>query len=127
MKKYSTEFIRDFNWFIKMRHKFNFDGKSDYFDKIGNSVVVYDNGGCSAMESFHAWDSNGVIKPTKQPTLLRAILKTKGSVNLHIKMYAEDRACCNMSLIELRGLCIKFKAPHWFREAVERQKTKYWK
>jgi hypothetical protein len=41
-------------------------------------------------------------------------------------MYAEDRAVCNMNKIEFRALCIHFKAPQWFRDAVETQKMKYW-
>ena len=41
-------------------------------------------------------------------------------------MYAEDRDKCNMNFIEFRALCIKFKIPNWFREAVENQKMKHW-
>jgi hypothetical protein len=41
-------------------------------------------------------------------------------------MYAEDRAKCNMNKIEFRALCINIKAPAWFREAVEKQKVKYY-
>jgi hypothetical protein len=73
------------------------------------------------------WDTNGKIRPTRHPNIFKTLLKTKGSVNLHIKMFAEDRASGLMTLIELRGLCIKWGAPHWLREAVERQKVKWWK
>ena len=107
-----------------MRHTFNFDGSANYFDKKGNEIIQYDKNGVSGKEAFFQWDSNGKIVPTKHPNLLKCLLKTKGSTNLHIKMYAEDRAACNFNLIELRALRIHFKAPSWFREAVERQKAK---
>lgn len=113
--KYNQNFERDFKWYLSMRHIFNFDGVKDYYNKKG----------VSGKEAFFQWDSNGKILKTKHPNLLKALLKTKGSTNLHIKMYAEDRAACNFSGLEFRALCIKFKAPYWFREAVENQKFKY--
>ena len=125
-RKYNQNFNRDFNWYMSMRHKFNFDGVSEYYNKKGESIIKYDRNGVDGKEAFFQWDSNGKIKPTKHPNILHTILKTKGSTNLHIKMYAEDRASGNMGLIELRALCIYLKAPQWFREAVERQKVKLW-
>jgi len=126
MKKYTANFERDFKWYLSMRSIFNFDGSKDYYNKLGLPLIQYNKKGVSGKEAFFQWDSNGVIKPTKHPNLLHTLLKVKGSANLHIKMYAEDRACCNMNAIEFRALCIEFKAPNWFREAVETQKMKYW-
>lgn len=94
--------------------------------KKGNEIIQYDKNGVDGVEAFYQFDSRGRIIPTKHPNILLTLLKSKGSCNLHIKMYAEDRASCNMSLIEFRALCIYFKAPKWFREAVETQKMKYW-
>ena len=37
--KYSENFNRDFNWFLRMRHTFSFDGCLDYFDKKGRAVI----------------------------------------------------------------------------------------
>ena len=127
MKKYSFNFIRDVKWYLSMRHIFNFDGCNDYYNKKGELIIQYDKNGVDGIEAFFQWDSNGKIKSTKHPNLLYTLLKVKGSTNLHIKMYAEDRADCNMNFIEFRALCIHFKAPYWFRESVEKQKIKYWK
>lgn len=125
VKKYNPNFERDFKWYFSMRHKFNFDGSNAYFNKKGENIIQYDKNGVDGKEAFFQWDSNGKIKPTKHPNILHTLLKVKGSCNLHIKMYAEDRAACNMNKIEFRALCIHFKAPQWFREAVETQKMKY--
>lgn len=110
-----------------MRYFFKFDGVLEYYDKKGNLLIQYNRKGVSGKEAFHAYDSTGKIKPTKHPNLLRTLLKSKGSCNFHIKLYAEDRASGLFPLIEFRGLCIKYKTPPWFREAVEAQKYKYYK
>ncbi len=123
--KYSKEFERDFKWYLSMRHKFNFDGCNDYFDKKGNQLIKYDKNGFSGKEAFYIRDSTGKIVSTKHPNLLKTLYKTKGSTNLHIQMYAEDRANLRLSGLELRGLCIKFKAPSWFREAINKQAIKH--
>lgn len=125
--KYNSNFERDFNWYLSMRHRFNFDGSGSYTNKYGDEIIKYDKKGTDGKNAFFQWDSNGKIVPTKHPNILRTLLKVKGSCNLHIKMYAEDRASCNMNKIEFRALCVHFKAPKWFREAVENQKMKYWK
>jgi len=126
LSKYSPEFERDFKWYLKMRAMFNFDGSNSYHNKKGQDIIVYDKKGVTGKEAFYKWDSNGKILPTKHPNLLHTLLKTKGSVNLHIKMYAEDRAKGLFPLIEFRAFCIKYGCPTWFKEAVERQKFKYY-
>ena len=107
-----------------MRHIFSFDGSSAYTNKKGEPIVQYDSNGVSGKEAFFHWDSNGIIMKTRHPNILQSLLKTKGSVNLHIKMYVEDLAECNMSKIEFRALCIAFGAPDWFRNATFFQKIK---
>ena len=116
--KYSRSFERDFRWFIKMRHLMNFDGKTEYRE------VVFDKNGMSGKEAFYRFDSEGKINATKHPNLLKSLFRTKGSVNLHIKMYAEDLAEFRWNKIEMRALCIKFKAPTWFRTAIENLRWK---
>jgi len=125
MKKYNSNFERDVKWYLSVRHKFNFDGCAFYYHKQGEPVIKHSNRGVSGIEAFFQYDSNGKVVETKHPNILHTLLKTKGSVNLHIKMYAEDRAACNFSKIEFRALCIQLKSPNWFREAVENQKWKY--
>jgi len=124
MSKYNKNFERDFKWYMSMRHIFSFDGSSSYHNKRGEYIVQYDKKGASGKEAFFQYDSNGTIKPTKHPNLLLSLLKTKGSANLHIKMYAEDLAKCRWNKIEMRALCIKYKAPDWFRKAVDNQRWK---
>jgi hypothetical protein len=123
---YSENYERDFNWYLKVRHLFNFDGNKEYFNKKGEDIIVADKNGVDGKEAFYKWDSNGKILPTKHPNILHTLLKTKGSVNLHIKMYAEDRAKGLFPFIEFRAFCIKYKCPSWFRDAVENQKIKYY-
>lgn len=129
-KKYNKNFERDFRWYLSMRHRFNFDGCDRYYkviNKIEVSLIQYSSSGVSGKEAFYQWDSHGKILPTKHPKLLHSLLKTKGSTNLHIKMYAEDRVSGLLPFIEFRAMCIAFKAPKWFRNAVEEQKVKLWK
>ena len=66
-----------------------------------------------------------IIKPTYEPNKLKTLLKTKGSVNLHIKMYAEDRAKGYLPKIEFDKICTEYDLPSWFIDAVENQKKKY--
>lgn len=124
MAKYKPHFNRDFSWYLSMRNVFNFDGETHYINKNGEEIVQFDSNGVDGKKAFFEWDSKGKIKPTKHPNILKTILKAKGSVNLHIKMYAEDRAKGIFPYIEFRALCIQLKAPYWFREAVEQQKRK---
>ncbi len=125
--KFSDNFDRDFRWYLSVRHMFNFDGCAKYFDKKGNDIIVYNKNGASAKECFYKWDTNGKILPTKHPNILHTLLKTKGSVNLHIKMFAEDRANGCYPLIEFKDFCKKYKVPLWFIDSVEKQKFKHYK
>lgn len=125
--KYKSNFERDFNWYLSVRNTFNFDGSENYFNKKGINIIQKDKSGVSGKEAFYQWDSNGVIKPTKHPNILRTLLKVKGSCNLHIKMYAEDRAGCILSKFEFLDICNELNAPQWFINSVETQKMKYWK
>ena len=125
LKKYNKNFQRDVKWYLSMRNILNFDGCSEYINKKGKSIIIYDKNGVNGIEAFFQYDSNGIIKPTKHVNLLHTLLKVKGSVNLHIKMYSEDRAKNILSLNELKELSETFKAPEWFYLSVEKQKLKY--
>lgn len=67
-----------------------------------------------------------MVKPTSEPEKLKTLLKTKGSVNLHIKMYAEDRARGYLPKIEFEDMAKEFNFPKWVVDAVESQKYKYY-
>lgn len=123
--KYSTNFERDFKWYLLMRHKFSFDGKGEYFFKRQGYVepmFVEDKNGMDGKKAFYCIDTYGKPVKTKHPNLLLSLLKTKGSVNLHIKMYAEDRATGVLPRILFDELCEEIQAPQWFYAAVENQK-----
>lgn len=123
--KYSANFERDFKWFLSMRHTYTFDGSLEYYNKKGEKIIQYSKNGVSGKRAFFAWDSQGKILPTKHPLLLFTLLKVKGSVNLHIKMYAEDRAKGYLPGAEFEQICFEQSVPEWFYEAVENQKSKY--
>lgn len=84
--KYNSNFNRDFIWFLKIRHIFNFDGNDNYLNRKGLSIINYDKNGVSGKLAYFKYDSEGKIISTKHPNLLKALLKIKGSINLHIKM-----------------------------------------
>lgn len=115
--KYSKNFIRDFNWLLSVRHEFSFSGSCD-------REIVFDCKGLDGKKAFHIYDSTGKLRPTRHPNMVRTLLRTKASVNLHIKMYAEGRADGTFPKFEFLQMCEKIKAPDWFFEAVERQKIK---
>ena len=115
--RFSENFLRDVRWYFHMRHQFNFDGRP-------HREIVFDRCATTGLQAFHAFDSRGVLQSTRHPNILRTLIKTKGSVNFHIKMYAEDRASGLLPLPELRQLCQQWNAPTWFITAVENQKCK---
>jgi hypothetical protein len=41
-------------------------------------------------------------------------------------MYAEDRAKGILPKVLFNEMCVEFKTPLWFKEAVEHQKCKYY-
>lgn len=124
--RYSVSFERDFAFYLRMRHKFNFDGTSEYLNKKGEKLIQSDPKGVDGKRAFYAYDSEGKILKTRHPLLLHTLLKTKGSTNLHIRMFAEDRAHGRYPGIEFDEYCKEIDAPDWFHEAVESQKYKYY-
>ena len=124
--KYSKNFERDYEWYLSVSNVFSFDGTKDYYNKKGIELIQFDENGSSAKECFYLYDTNGITKPTCEPEQLRTLLKTKGSVNLHIKMYAEDRARGYLPKIEFEKICNEYDFPNWFVTAVENQKAKYY-
>ena len=124
--KYSKKFEEDYKWFISIKEVFNFDGCGHYFNKKGVDIIQHDPNGLTAKECFYLFDSQGLIKPTKESDELHSLLKTKGSVNLHIKMYAQGRADGTLYEHELTQIAQEYNAPDWFIKAVEKQKHKYY-
>lgn len=124
--KYSLKFENDYNWYKLVSDKFNFDGCGYYFNKKGIDLIQPDENGLTAKECFYRYDSEGKIFKTKEPEELELLLKTKGSVNLHIKMFAEDRAKGYLPKYEFDKIVEELNPPKWFVDAVENQKFKYY-
>ena len=121
--KYSKNFERDYNWYLKYKDIFDFSGSPD-----SKELVIKDENGLTAKECFYYRDSTGVIKPTKEPILLAQIYKCKESINFHIKMWAETRAEGTLPKIEFENeLSKEYELLDWMIEAVENQKYKYYK
>jgi hypothetical protein len=80
--KYSKNFNRDYEFYLQNKDTFDFSG-------VRVAVVEDQEKGVSAKQSFHSFDTNGKIVPTKEPDLLRSIIVCKKSINLHIKMWAQ--------------------------------------
>lgn len=124
--RYSRKFENDYTWYLSVSKVLNFDGTKEYFNKKGVQLIQFDKNGLTAKECFYLYDSKGVIKPTCEPLKLKLLFKTKGSVNLHIKMYAEDRAKGYLPKVDFMQICAEIDAPKWFIKAVENQKIKYY-
>jgi len=125
--KYSKGFERDYAWYLQVSNIFNFDGKMFYTNKKGVPLVQEDlKKGKSAKYCFYFWESFGKINTCKEPSKLKKLLKTKGSVNLHMKTYAQDRARGYLPLLEFNKICEEVCAPSWFRKGVENAKHKYY-
>lgn len=123
---YSDNFNRDWDWYSYNHKEFNFSGSQfDYPRK--HKMVVYDKNGVDAKEAFYNWETYGEITPTKHPRILKAILKAKASINLNIKMWAEDRGNGLLPGIEFKQMAREIPLLDWMIEAVENQKLKYYK
>lgn len=118
--------LLDIYWFLSVRHQLNFDGASDYCSRKGEKVVNYDRNGRNGIDAFFLFDSNGKIVPTKHPNIFQTLLKVKGSVNLHVKMWAEDRARGYLPKLEFEKLSDELHLPHWVIHSVEMQKNRYY-
>lgn len=124
--KYSTKFEKDYEWYLSIIDIYTFDGVNSHVNKNGIPIIQYDINGKSAKECFYRYDSDGVIIKTNEPTQLEKLLRVKGSVNLHIKMFAEDRANGILPKVLFNEIVNEINAPIWFIEAVENQKYKYY-
>lgn len=137
--KINKQFLDNVKWFLSVRNKFNFDGNDKYYNKLGINLIS-DNrynknkfteddikANYTGVEAFYLYQCNGIIVPTKHPNLLKTLHKVSRSLDLHIKMYGEDRANGILSFRELEELADELKAPEWFINAVEGTKEKAYK
>ena len=80
--KYSKKFNRDYQFYLDNKDLFFFSG-------VKVTVETDLDTGVSGKESFHSFDTQGKVKPTREPELLRSIIVCKKSISLHIKMWVE--------------------------------------
>lgn len=122
--KYSQSFERDFRWYTKWATLFNFDGASSYHDKKGNAKIVGNPQGHPAKEAFYQFDSSGRIIPTNQPLTLESLYRCKGSINLHIKQWAEGRAEGTLPRKDWEAIQAEYELLPWMIDAVHQQYIK---
>ena len=114
MKKYSKNFDRDYDFYLRNVDIFTFSGKAP-------PIVLLNRDGKSAKECFHIFDSTGVLHACREQILLKDLLVTKASVNLHISLWAQgvvQGVLCPPELEEMMG---EYGAPDWVAKAVLRQ------
>ncbi len=117
--KVSKRAKQDFYWYLSVRNHFSFSGS------LPDVNIEYSKGGFNGLYAYYLYDTYGkktII--TKHPEILKTVLTVKASVNLHIKMYAEDRATGVLAKVELDTICEEFNTPNWFKEAIEAQKAR---
>jgi hypothetical protein len=115
--KYSKNFERDYNWYLKYKNIFDFSGS------IYNFSIDLENGK-SAKECFYIYDNSGNIIPTNEPFLLQEILNCKKSINLHIKMWVDSLAEGTLFESDIEDLKQEFELLPWMVNAIKNQKTK---
>ena len=118
--KYSKNFDRDWNWYVKYKDDFTFSGS------LNRKLIIDFHKGKSAKECFFILDSQGKLNPTNEPELLNKVIKCKESINFQIKEYAQDRAKGYLPRIEFDKIIKEFELIEWMIKAVEKQKYKYY-
>jgi hypothetical protein len=113
--KYSKNFERDYNWYLKYKDIFTFDGSP-------NRLLNIDlENGYNAKHCFYILDSTGKLLSTNEPRLLSELLKCKGSINFHIKMWVEGIA---EGISNINEFIEEFELLDWMIKAIENQLKK---
>ena len=116
--KYSKNFERDYNFYLKNRNVFNFCGGQTKYQAIP------DEKGYSAKECLLSIDSTGKNIPCCEPELLNKLLLCKASVNFNIKLWADGikrETFLPMDLLEIQR---EYECPRWVVDAVINQAKK---
>jgi hypothetical protein len=97
--------------------------RDSLLDMIGHDVgvdIIAVPGGHTAIECWYAADTLGKLLECSEPELLAKVLRSKQSVNLQIKLWAEDIA--DGMLLTQRELSIyTYGWPDWIFKAVMQQ------
>ena len=116
--KYSKNFQRDYEWYLKYKNEFTFSGSPR--KKIEKGEIY------TAKECFYLYDSQGKLHPCKEPELLQQIFLCKESINFHIKEWSQDRAKGYLPKVEFLKIVYQYDLLDWMVKAVENQKFKYY-
>ena len=116
--KFSKNFERDWNWYLKYKDVFTFSGSPPKTIEKGKQY--------SAKEAFYLYDSQGKLVPTYEPELLQQIFKCKEAVNFQIKEWSQDRVKGYLPKIEFQKISEEFELLDWMILAVEKQKYKHY-
>lgn len=116
--KYSKNFERDYDWYLKYKEVFTFSGSP--------RKKIKEGGLYSAKEAFYLYDSQGKLNPCTETDLLQQILLCKESINFHIKQWSEDRAKGYLPKTEFDSIIKEYELLDWMVNAVERQKYKHY-
>jgi hypothetical protein len=95
-------------------------------DMIGHTVgvvAVGAEGGYTAIESWWALDTHGEALPCLEPELLAKVIRSKKSVNLQVRMWAEDIAD-GMLLRQSELIEYAHGWPSWVLRAVMEQASR---
>lgn len=113
-RRYSERFDRDFRWLLSVRHIFSFDGKYPI-------ELLCDPMGVDGKRAFLIYDSQGKLAATRHPNVLQALIRTKSSINLHIKEFALAAHTGEVPHSETREWLRTINAPEWVFVALDRQ------
>lgn len=102
-----------------LSYNLNCSGNHSY---VEDRNFIYDKDGHDAITCLFYFESQGKILPCKEIDLLEEYLQAKGSLDLMIKMWAEDRAKGWLGLNEFKQMKKEMNMSDWVFNAVEGQK-----
>lgn len=117
--KYSSEFERDYKFYLSNLDNFTFSGNPN--EKHQSKIITDFDHGVSAKQSFACFDSTGKIVPTSEPELLFSVFQTKASVNWHIKQWSWMIKNYLLYPKELEETINEHQCPSWVLKAVYQQ------
>lgn len=135
--KYSKNFERDYNWYLKYKSIFIFSGSPPKKIEIGYKYT--------AKEAFYLYDSQGKLVSTYEPELLQQIFKCKESVNFQIKQWVEGLSDYSFPSIDVdrflkskdlvwkddgtfseQSIIEQYELLPWMIDAIQKQTHKYY-
>ncbi len=121
MRKYSDNFNNSYEFYLHNIDKLTFSGS------LPKWKTTYDEKGVDAKRAFHILESQGKIVPTRELELFNKLIKTKESVNFHIKLWAEGRNDATLTSFDLNEMIEEYKLPDWVLQAITNQSYKLYK